>query len=251
MSDRLARYRQLRDFAATPEPPGNVPPPQPGGEPRFVIQEHDATRLHWDLRLERAGVLASWALPQGIPWRPADNRLAVHTEDHPLDYLEFHGEIPAGEYGAGRMEIWDRGTYEERTFTDDKVVVRLHGERVRGTYALFPIRDRDWMIHRMDPPQDPGRRPLPTDLRPMRGVPGDLPDGPGWAYEIRWSGERALLTNDAGRVTITDQAGEDIAGSFPEVRRVGRRLAAIEAVLDAVIVAVDRDGQPTNDRAVV
>ncbi|MDP9021643.1 MAG: ATP-dependent DNA ligase [Actinomycetota bacterium] len=251
MSDRLAHYRQLRDFAATPEPAGDAFPLPPSGERRFVIQEHDATRLHWDLRLERDGVLVSWALPQGIPWRPADNRLAVHTENHPLDYLEFHGQIPAGEYGAGRMDIWDRGTYQERTLTDDKVVVTLHGQRVRGTYALFPIGDRDWMIHRMDPPQDPDRRPIPAGLRPMRGVAGDLPDGPGWAFEIRWAGERVLVTNDAGHVAITDGDGDDVSVSFPEVRRVGRRLAAVETVLDAVIVAVDRDGQPTNDRAAV
>ncbi|MDQ3932080.1 MAG: ATP-dependent DNA ligase, partial [Actinomycetota bacterium] len=203
MEERLTHYRRLRDFAATTEPEGGTPESAArGGAPRFVIQQHDATRLHWDLRLEREGVLASWALPRGLPWRPKENRLAVLTEDHPLEYLDFHGEIPAGQYGAGTMTIWDRGTYEAGTFTDDKVVVVLHGERVEGTYALFPIGGRDWMIHRMDPPQDPDREPLPDDLRPMIGLPGALPpDGEAWAFEVLWPGVRVLVTNDAGRVT--------------------------------------------------
>lgn len=248
MNDRLARYRRMRDFAATPEPAGELPPAPPAGASRFVVQQHDATRLHWDLRLEHDGVLVSFALPRGLPWSPGDNRLAVHTEDHPLEYLDFHGEIPAGEYGGGSMTIWDRGAYESRTFADDKVVATLHGERVEGTYALFPIRDRNWMIHRMDPPQDPAREPLPSDLRPMRtgatGMPGD-PDA--WAFEIDWVGVRALVANDAGRITITGGGGEDLTGHFPEIRRLGRALGAVETVLDCVIVAVDREGRPVPD----
>src|SRR6478672_10948227 len=107
---RLARYRAMRDFSATPEPAGaDTGGP---GSLQFVIQQHDATRLHWDLRLEHEGVLASWALPRGVPPDPRQNRLAVRTEDHPLAYLEFEGEIPRGQYGGGRMEIWDSGTYQ-------------------------------------------------------------------------------------------------------------------------------------------
>ncbi|MEA2423454.1 MAG: bifunctional non-ous end joining protein LigD, partial [Thermoleophilaceae bacterium] len=100
--------------------------------PRFVIHEHSATRLHWDLRLEHDGVLLSWAIPNGIPMTPEENRKAVHTEDHPLEYLDFHGEIPKGNYGAGTMTIWDRGTYEPEKVRDDKVNVTFHGERVQG-----------------------------------------------------------------------------------------------------------------------
>src|ERR671929_193375 len=99
------------------------------GGARFVVQEHHARRLHWDLRLERDGVLASWAVPNGIPETPEENRKAVHTEDHPLEYLDFEGEIPKGEYGAGTMLIWDRGTYVAEKFTDDKVVLEFAGER--------------------------------------------------------------------------------------------------------------------------
>ena len=154
---RLAPYGSKRDFQATPEPAGARGQTIGGG--RFVIHEHHARRLHWDLRLEREGVLACWALPKGIPEEPKDNRFAAHTEDHPVEYLEFHGEIPKGQYGAGSMTIWDQGTYECLKWEARKVEVALHGERIDARYALFPIengeRPKDWMIHRMDPPADP------------------------------------------------------------------------------------------------
>src|SRR3954470_8967729 len=107
--DRLSDYRRKRDFGATPEPAAGTSAARDPELPRFVVQEHHARRLHWDLRLEHDGVLASWAVPRGIPPVPERNHLAVRTEDHPLEYLEFHGEIPAGQYGAGTMKIWDRG----------------------------------------------------------------------------------------------------------------------------------------------
>src|SRR5690606_33021361 len=119
MANRLAEYRHRRSFGATPEPEGDAGGKSAGN--RFVVQEHDARRLHWDLRLERDGVLRSWALPRGFPHDPEQNRLAVQTEDHPMEYLDFEGDIPAGQYGAGRMTIWDRGTYEAEKFSDEKV----------------------------------------------------------------------------------------------------------------------------------
>src|SRR6266571_3839173 len=118
MSDKLDSYKAKRDFSATPEPDAAVrlaaegAPPGTEDAPRFVVQEHHARRLHWDLRLERDGVLASWALPKGVPPDPKVNHLAVPTEDHPLSYLDFTGDIPSGSYGAGTMMIWDRGTYD-------------------------------------------------------------------------------------------------------------------------------------------
>src|SRR5690348_1320078 len=122
MPDRLRDYRAKRDFGATPEPGGADPAP-PGESPRFVVQEHHARAMHWDLRLEHEGTLASWAVPKGIPHDPARNNLAVRTEDHPLEYLDFEAEIPAGSYGAGTMKIWDRGTYELHKFREDEVMV--------------------------------------------------------------------------------------------------------------------------------
>ena len=155
-----------------------------------MVQEHHARRLHWDLRLEHDGSLASWALPRGVPEHPDENRLAVRTEDHPLEYLEFEGEIPKGEYGAGTMLVWDRGTYEAEKFRDDEVIATFHGERLNGRYALFRTRENDWMIHRMDPPADPD----------VRAVPGahQADDGP----------QRAAAAA-RGAVRIRGQVGRD------------------------------------------
>src|SRR5438067_2156442 len=163
--EKLAAYRAKRDFGESSEPQA-APPPAAGSasaerspSARFVVQEHSATRLHWDLRLEHDGVAVSWAVPNGIPEVPGENRLAVHTEDHPLEYLTWEGEIPKGNYGAGTMKVWDSGTYEALEWTGRKATVTFHGRRVRGTYHLFHIgpEEKDWMIRRRDPPADPGR----------------------------------------------------------------------------------------------
>ena len=149
-------------------------PSRRSARPVFVIQEHHARALHWDFRLEHDGVLVSWALPKGIPEDPKTNHLAVHTEDHPLDYGSFEGEIPAGEYGGGRVTIWDRGDFDLEKWTDTEVMVVLHGSRVSGRYVLFPTGGKNWMIHRMDPaPED--FQPLPEKVRPMLATPGRLP----------------------------------------------------------------------------
>src|SRR5687767_7610923 len=163
LADRLSEYRAKRDFGATPEP-APARRRARSDQPRFVVQEHHARSMHWDLRLEHDGALASWAVPKGIPPDPARNGLAVRTEDHPLEYLDFEGDIPEGEYGAGRMRIWDRGTYELHKWRDDEVMVTLHGDRVQGRYVLFPTKGRNWMIHRMDPPADPAREPMPETV---------------------------------------------------------------------------------------
>jgi bifunctional non-homologous end joining protein LigD len=246
----LERYRAKRDFGATPEP---APAPAEGVDgddgARFVVQEHHARRLHWDLRLERDGVLASWAVPRGIPRDPATNHLAVRTEDHPLEYLDFHGDIPAGQYGAGTMSIWDRGTYETHKFRDDEVMITFHGERVRGRYVLFRTRGDDWMIHRMDPPEDPDFEPLPESMAPMMARLGVLPKPPDdrWAYEIKWDGVRALAFVSGGRVRLSNRNERDITARYPEVRPLGEALGAREALLDGEVVAFD-DGRPSFQR---
>src|ERR1700750_150617 len=165
MADRLERYRDKLDFAETPEPSGD--PAAEEGSARFVVQEHSARSMHWDLRLEHEGTLASWAVPKGIPADPKRNNLAVRTEDHPLEYLDFEGDIPEGNYGAGTMRIFARGTYETHKWRDKEVMVTFHGERVRGRYVLFRTSDKNWMIHRMDPAEDPDREPLPEHGAPM------------------------------------------------------------------------------------
>jgi bifunctional non-homologous end joining protein LigD len=241
MPDRLERYRAKRDSAATSEPAGDAAAaPAAASERRFVVQEHHARRLHWDLRLEHDGVLASWAVPRGIPSGPERNHLAVRTEDHPLEYLEFHGEIPAGQYGAGTMKIWDRGTYEEHKFRDDEVMVTLHGERVRGRYVLFRTKGDDWMIHRMDPPEDPDREPMPDRLEPMLARTGPLPrDDENWAYEIKWDGVRAIAFVEGGRLRLQARSGRDVTPRYPELRPLAAALAGREVILDGEVVAFD------------
>ena len=247
--DRLSDYRRKRDFTDTPEPGPGDSAPDPEGLPRFVIQEHHATRLHWDLRLEHEGTLASWAIPRGIPPDPQRNNLAVRTEDHPLEYLDFHGEIPAGNYGAGTMTIWDRGVFELEKWRDEEVMVVLHGERVQGRYVLFHTRGKDWMIHRMDPPQDPGREPMPEDLVPMMARSGGLPaDQDKWAFEVKWDGVRALAFCSGGRLRLVSRSGRDITGQYPEVRGLAEVLGSREAILDGEIVAFGDDGLPSFER---
>ncbi len=249
MADPLRPYRAKRDLERTPEPDGRADGAAAGeGHPRFVIQEHRASHLHWDLRLEHEGVAASWALPKGVPAHPDENRLAVHTEDHPIEYLEFHGEIPAGSYGGGTMEIWDSGTYEAEKFRDKEVIVRLHGDRVQGRYVLFHTRGRDWMIHRMDPPA-PGIEPMPGDLRPMLAKLGPLPkDDAGWAFEIKWDGVRALAYVDAGHLELTGRNGSDFTPRYPEIREMAVALGSRRVVLDGEVVAFDPQGRPSFER---
>jgi bifunctional non-homologous end joining protein LigD len=250
MPDRLEAYRRKRDFQATPEPaPDPVEDADPSAGPRFVVQEHHARSMHWDLRLEREGTLASWAVPRGIPWDPGRNGLAVRTEDHPLEYLDFEADIPEGEYGAGRMRIWDRGTYELHKWREDEVMFTLHGERVRGRYVLFRTGGQNWMIHRMDPPEDPAREPMPESMEPMLARLGALPPGDGrWAYEVKWDGIRAIGFCEGGRVRLCSRAGNDITSRYPELRDLGRALGSREAVLDGEIIAFDHDGRPSFQR---
>lgn len=113
---------------------------------RFVVQEHHARHLHYDFRLEKEGVLKSWAVPKGIPERKAIKRLAIQVEDHALDYIDFEGIIPEGQYGAGTVKIWDRGSYELESETDKRIVFRLNGKRLKGTYSLVHLKENKWLL---------------------------------------------------------------------------------------------------------
>jgi bifunctional non-homologous end joining protein LigD len=247
---KLGEYERKRDFGKTPEPGGGDAGPA-GKQPRFVVQEHHARRLHWDLRLEHDGALASWAVPNGIPEDPEENRKAVHTEDHPLDYLTFEGDIPKGNYGAGRMTIWDSGTYELHKWEPRKVVLTFHGERLRGRYALFQAgkSEKDWLIHRMDPAPDPGREPMPEHVVPMLAKLAALPaKDSGWAFEIKWDGVRAIAYSEPGRLRLESRNLNDITAQYPEVRPLNRALSSHTAVLDGELVAFDADGRPSFER---
>jgi len=141
MTMGLKKYKEKRDFTKTPEPP-ETGKKRMGGGLIYVIQKHDASRLHYDLRLEENGVLASWAVPKTPPLKEGERRLAVQVEDHPLDYAGFEGIIPEGEYGAGTVEIWDKGTYEPVEMTADKRILDIHGRKLAGRYALIKLKPR-------------------------------------------------------------------------------------------------------------
>jgi bifunctional non-homologous end joining protein LigD len=242
----LPEYRRKRDLKRTPEPP---PGAGEGPGNRFVIQQHSARRLHWDLRLERDGALASWALPKGLPERTDRNNKAIRTEDHPLEYLDFEGEIPAGEYGAGTVEIWDRGTYECEKFLPEKVMFTLHGERASGRFALFQAgrSSKDWLIHRMDAAAEP-RDPMPENLKPMMAQPAELPDDDeGWAFEVKWDGVRAIAYSTPGELRLRSRNLKDITARYPELRRLNRQLGSRRAILDGEIVAFE-EGRPSFER---
>src|SRR4051794_31406080 len=244
MAQKLETYKEKRDFRKTPEPAGRSRR-RPRGE-RFVIQEHHARSLHWDLRLERDGVLVSWAVPKGIPTDPKRNHLAVHVEDHPLDYIDFAGEIPEGEYGAGKVRIWDHGTYECEKWREDEVIVIFHGQRVQGKYVLFRTKGKNWMIHRMDPPADPGEDPMPEHVVPMMARLSELPrNDRDYGFEVKWDGVRAVSYCEGGRVHIESRNLRDVTKQYPELRKLGRELGSRRAVLDGEIVAFDKDGHPS------
>ena len=247
MADKLRTYRKKRDFKSTPEPRGSGV--DAAGSGRFVVQEHHARRLHWDLRLEHDGALASWALPRGVPVHPDENRLAVRTEDHPLEYLEFEGDIPKGEYGAGTMAVWDSGTFQAEKFREGEVIATFHGDRVRGRYALFSTRGDDWLIHRMDPPDDPGYQPLPERLQPMLARLGRLPrDENAYGFEVKWDGIRALAFIDHGHLSLQGRNLTDFTARYPELRELARELGARRLVLDGEVVALDEQGRPSFER---
>jgi bifunctional non-homologous end joining protein LigD len=243
----LDEYRRKRDASRTPEPVPAEGPLPTGNNDTFVIQEHHATALHWDVRLERDGVLVSFAVPRGLPDVPGDIRLAVHTEDHPMEYLNFSGEIPKGEYGGGRMFIWDRGRYETVKWSDREVAVVFNGTKAQGKYTFFRSgkSDRDWMVRRSDPPLKRDFSPLPELVEPMLASPGTLPDDEDdWSYEFKWDGVRALAKIEGGRLRLHSRKGNDITVTYPELRLLGEELGSTQAWLDGEIVAM-KDGRPS------
>jgi len=141
----LKHYQEKRDFGKTPEPSGKI---KGEGQHRFVVHKHQARQLHYDFRLEMGGVLRSWAVPKGPPLDPGSRRLAIQVEDHPLDYIDFAGEIPQGEYGAGSVEIWDRGEFNLKNESPDRLEISLRGEKLSGSYVLIRTDGKNWLFIR-------------------------------------------------------------------------------------------------------
>ena len=184
---------------------------------------------------------------QGHSPDPKKNHLAVHVEDHPLSYIDFAGDIPEGNYGAGQVTVWDQGTYEELKWSDREVMVVLHGGRVEGRYVLFQTNGKNWMIHRMDPPQDSDREPMPERIEPMnaslaKAIPRNAES---YGFEFKWDGIRALAFCSGGRVRLQSRSLADITGRYPELREMGEAIGSHELVLDGEIIAVGEGGRPS------
>jgi bifunctional non-homologous end joining protein LigD len=242
----LETYRKKRDPGKTPEPFGSRGG-KDGSAPRFVVQRHAARRLHYDFRLERNGALASWAVPKGVPLEQGERHLAVHVEDHPLDYADFEGEIPAGQYGAGTVEIWDRGTYElVEEKKDGGLTVRLHGARLDGTWTLVPAHldgdPKNWLLLRKDGKDSAAG---PRAYEPMLATSTDtLPAGDGWAFEPKWDGFRTLAFVNGGVVTLRSRNANDLTGRFEAVARaLGQAVRSPSAVIDGEVCALDEAGR--------
>jgi len=272
----LSEYRRKRNFKKTPEPQGKR---EQSRQPIFVVQRHAATRLHFDFRLEINGALASWAVPKGPPEEKGEKRLAIHVEDHPLDYANFEGEIPKGNYGAGQVQIWDRGTYEvegppgaaEQIERGDFKFI-LHGQRLRGRFVLVKIRrserGNEWLLIRKAGPdpeevrapavaaapkvqiEDFGKLPgakkaeMPDQASVQLAVLADKPfSDPDWLYEIKWDGERALAFIRDGETELRSRSARNITGEYPELRALAKRVNARKAIVDGEIVVLDESGR--------
>ncbi len=261
-TDLLREYRAKRDARRTPEP---VPAARPTGSGQgriFVVHEHHASSLHWDLRLERDGVLRCWALPKGVPDDPKRNRLAVPTEDHPLEYATFEGTIPQGEYGGGESLIWDTGEYETEKWNDGEVIVTLHGRDGGGlsqgggggSRRLALVRTgKNWLAHAMDLHGRSDRSSLRRRaVEPMLATLGSATDVEAadgsttdWAFELKWDGVRTIAVVDGRDVALFSRSGRAVAATYPEVvEGLSARLPAEPLVLDGEIVAIGRRGAP-------
>jgi bifunctional non-homologous end joining protein LigD len=249
----LGEYHRKRNFALTPEPKGGS-----AGEAghSYVVQKHAARRLHYDFRLELDGVLKSWAVPKGPSLDPRDKRLAVQTEDHPLDYGGFEGVIPKGEYGGGSVEIWDRGTWDP--LEDARAGLRkgalkfeLHGEKLHGRFALVRIGNkgkshadaRQWLLIKQKDEESP-RTGLPPFVKPeLATLVNEPPQGDEWLHELKRDGIRVLLRIDEGRVRLLTREGNDWTARLSTVAEESKRLPARRALLDGEAAVVLPDGR--------
>jgi len=275
----LEEYRRKRVFSRTPEPPDK--PAREEGK-RFFIQRHSARRLHYDLRLEWDGVLKSWALPHGPTLDPAIKRLAVHVEDHPLDYGSFEGTIPSGNYGAGSVTLWDRGTYEwlgpktpAQMWESGDLKLRFHGHKIVGEFALVRTnraKGKDWLLIKKkdfavregwDPEADTRsvlqgpaeissiegavKAEMPSSFEPMLATLGTaIPSGTDWLYEVKWDGYRALCFFSAGKIRMLSRRGNKLEKQFAAVAEaLPPSVKADTAIIDGEIVALDENGKPS------
>jgi len=237
--EQLEAYANKRDFSKTPEPVARV---IDNTGNNFVVHRHHASHLHYDLRLEQDGVLKSWAVPKGLPPHPGVKRLAVQTEDHPMEYLTFDGKIPKGQYGAGEMWIYALGKYQITKDKKDGFYFRLNSKEVNGEYRIYRIKNKEYLLERVDEPQV---NYLQHTIEPMlSGSDEKPPTGDDFLYEIKWDGIRALIALEDGKVRIKSRNQNDITLQFPELQIGEKAFRATNGLFDAEIVCLDTVGKP-------
>jgi len=237
--EQLEQYSKKRDFKKTPEPDPKIT--EAGGN-AFVVHRHHASHLHYDLRLEQDGVLKSWAVPRGLPPNPGVKRLAVQTEDHPMKYLTFDGIIPKGQYGGGNMWIYALGKYQITKEKKDGFYFRLNSKEVTGEYRIYKIKEKEWLLERVDTPQIDY---LHNFIEPMLSESVDRPPGSDdYIFEVKWDGIRALVAVEDGQVHITTRNQKDVTLQFPELLSGEKSFRATCGLFDAEIVCLDSSGKP-------
>ncbi len=237
--EQLDAYSKKRSFEKTPEPAGDA---VLGEGNAFVVHRHHASRLHYDLRLEKDGVLKSFAVPKGLPPRPGVKRLAVQTEDHPLEYVHFQGEIPKGEYGGGQMWIYAQGKYQVTKEKKTGFYFRLGSKELNGEYRIHLMKEKQWLLERVDVPQVDW---LTIPVEPMLAdSQNDVPVGEDYLYEVKWDGIRAIIQVDEGQIRILSRNHMDITKSFPELLHIEKSFRVSGAVFDGEIVCLDDAGKP-------
>ncbi|HCZ37140.1 MAG TPA: hypothetical protein DHV26_14560, partial [Cytophagales bacterium] len=236
--EQLESYEKKRDFKKTPEPEARI---IEGSGTSFVVHRHHASHLHYDLRLEQDGVLKSWAVPRGLPPHPGVKRLAVQTEDHPMKYLTFDGEIPKGQYGAGEMWIYALGKYQITKDKKDGFYFRLSSKEVNGEYRIYKIKAKEWLLERVDTPQV---NYLQDNIEPMLSGSADKPPvGDNFLHEIKWDGIRALIAVEDGQIRIRTRNQNDVTKQFPELTIADKSFRATCGLFDAEIVCLDKAGK--------
>ena len=237
--EQLEDYSKKRNFKKTPEPQGLY---EGGDDTGFVIHRHHASHLHYDLRLEQNGVLRSWAVPKGMPPYPGIKRLAVATEDHPMKYIAFEGEIPKGQYGGGNMWIYANGRYEITKEKKDGFYFALHSPQVNAEYRMHKMKDKEWLLERVDNPQLDW---LKHPVEPMLADSAEnVPSGEEYVYEVKWDGIRALIVLDEGELNIYSRNHKLLNKQFPELMIPAEAFRVTSGVFDGEIVCFDSAGRP-------
>lgn len=235
--EQLSAYEAKRDFSRTPEP---YIPSDDGRGNRFVVHRHHASHLHYDLRLEENGVLKSWAIPRGLPPHPGIKRLAVQTEDHPLEYLSFEAEIPKGQYGGGMMWIFASGRYEITKEKKNGFYFRLSGPILNAEYRMHQTKEKEWLLERVDRPQNDL---LLSEVKPMLADVLKKPPKGDYLYEVKWDGIRVLITLNEGTINIKSRNGNDITAQFPELNIPDEAFSVNNGVFDGEVVCLDASGK--------